>query len=79
MTYDQTADAAYVHFPDPRDDGHSALRYPCDPVNVDGMINLDFDERGRPIGIQVPAPRSKLPEYVLKSAERLDPEPPRSG
>ncbi|MEV5488099.1 DUF2283 domain-containing protein [Streptomyces bobili] len=79
ITYDKTADAAYVHFTDPRDEVHSARMYPCDPVDVDGMINLDFDERGRLIGIEVLAARSKLPEYVLESAERLDPEPPRSG
>lgn len=48
--------------------------YPCDPVDIDGMINLDFDEQGRPIGIEVFAASSKLPDYLLKSAERLDTE-----
>ena len=46
--------------------------YPCDPVDVDGMINLDFDEQGRLIGIEVLGARSKLPEYLLRTAERLD-------
>jgi uncharacterized protein YuzE len=48
--------------------------YPCDPVEVGGMINLDFDEQGRLIGIEVLAASSKLPKYLLESAERLDTE-----
>ncbi|MFF4741584.1 DUF2283 domain-containing protein [Streptomyces sp. NPDC001268] len=32
------------------------------------MINLDFDEQGRLIGIEVLAASSKLPEYLLESA-----------
>ncbi|MGW3094355.1 DUF2283 domain-containing protein [Streptomyces sp. NPDC001102] len=38
------------------------------------MINLDFDEQGRLIGIEVLAASSKLPAYMLQSAERLDTE-----
>lgn len=48
--------------------------YACDPVGVGGMINLDFDEQGRLIGIEVLAASSKLPAYLLQSAERLDTE-----
>ncbi|MGW0939782.1 DUF2283 domain-containing protein [Streptomyces sp. NPDC002666] len=43
-------------------------------LDVDGMLNLDFDEQGRLIGIEVLAASSKLPEYLLQSAERLDTE-----
>ncbi|MFE3408838.1 DUF2283 domain-containing protein [Streptomyces mirabilis] len=43
-------------------------------MDVDGMINLDFDEQGRLIGIGVLAASSKLPEYLLQSAERLNTE-----
>ncbi|MFJ9119074.1 hypothetical protein ACIRJO_26385 [Streptomyces sp. NPDC102394] len=39
---------------------------------MDGMINLDG--QGRLIGIEVLAASSKLPEYLLRSAERLDTE-----
>nr|WP_329170935.1 DUF2283 domain-containing protein [Streptomyces sp. NBC_01685] len=41
-------------------------------MDVDGMINLDFDEQGRLIGIEVLEASSKLPEYLLQSAKRLD-------
>jgi uncharacterized protein YuzE len=74
VTYDRTADAAYMYFTDPQVSVRSARTYPCDPIDVDGMINLDFDEQGRLIGIEVLAATSKLPEYVLQAAERLDSE-----
>ncbi|SOD91436.1 DUF2283 domain-containing protein [Streptomyces sp. Ag109_G2-15] len=74
VTYDKSVNAAYVYFTEPHVRVNSARMYPCDPVGVDGMINLDFDEQGRLIGIEVLAASSKLPEYLLQSAERLDTE-----
>ncbi|MGX1128005.1 uncharacterized protein YuzE [Streptomyces glaucescens] len=74
VTYDKTVNAAYVYFTDPKVRVKAAHTYPCDPVDVDGMINLDFDEQGCLIGIEVLAASSKLPEYLLQSAERLDAE-----
>ncbi|MFF9765227.1 DUF2283 domain-containing protein [Streptomyces sp. NPDC014636] len=73
VTYDKTANAAYVYFTDPQVHVKSAHMYPCDPVDA-GMINLDFDEQGRLIGIEVLEANSKLPKYLLQSAERLDTE-----
>lgn len=72
VTYDKTADAAYVYFTDPEVRRKVASMYPCDPVDVDGMINLDFDEDGRVVGIEILGARSKLPAYLLQRAERLD-------
>ncbi|GGW38459.1 hypothetical protein GCM10010503_13280 [Streptomyces lucensis JCM 4490] len=74
VTYDGTADAAYVYFTDPRTRARSAHMYACDPAGVDGMINLDFDAQGRLIGVEVLGAASKLPGYLLESAERLDAE-----
>ncbi len=74
VTYDKTVNAAYVYFTEPQDRVQSAHMYPCNPVDIGGMINLDFDEQGRLIGIEVLAASSKLPEYLLQSAERLDTE-----
>lgn len=74
VTYDKKANAAYVSVMDPQAHAKVAHMYPCDPVGVDGMINLDFDEQGRLIGIEVLDARSKLPTYLLDSAERLDTE-----
>ncbi|WP_411080557.1 DUF2283 domain-containing protein [Streptomyces sp. cmx-18-6] len=72
VTYDKTVDAAYVHFTEPQSRVKSARMYSCDPEDADATINLDFDEHGRLIGIEVLAASSKLPEYLLRSAERLD-------
>ena len=74
VTYDKTVDAAYVYLTDRQVRARSAHMYPCDPVEVGGMINLDFDGQRRLIGIEVLAASSKLPEYLLKSAEQLDAE-----
>lgn len=72
VTYDGEADAAYIYLVDPRTKPRSAHMYACDPVAVDGMINLDFDADGRLIGIEVLGAASKLPQHVLDMAERLD-------
>jgi uncharacterized protein YuzE len=76
VTYDQQANAAYIYFIDPlhatTTEPKSAYMYACDPIDVDGMINLDFDTEGRVIGIEVLGARQKLPQYLLDAAERLD-------
>ncbi|MFE0508678.1 DUF2283 domain-containing protein [Streptomyces sp. NPDC058964] len=74
VTYDKTANAAYVYLTAPQARTKAAHMYPCNPVKVGGMINLDFDEQGRLIGIEVLAASSKLPGYLLESAERPDAE-----
>ncbi|MER6786220.1 DUF2283 domain-containing protein [Streptomyces sp. NPDC000658] len=74
VAYDRTADAAYVHLVHAQTRARSAHMHPCDPVRADGMINLDLDEEGRLIGIEAPTADSKLPGYLLVSAERLDPD-----
>ncbi|MYQ82439.1 MULTISPECIES: DUF2283 domain-containing protein [unclassified Streptomyces] len=71
VTYDQQADAAYVYFTDSQTRQEVSRMYPCDPVEVEGMINLDFDTKGRLVGIEVLAASSKLPQRLLDAAERL--------
>lgn len=72
VTYDQKANAAYVYLADPQARPKVARMYACDPVEVGGMINLDFDADGRLVGIEVLAASSKLPQHLLDVAERLD-------
>ncbi|MEW2115292.1 DUF2283 domain-containing protein [Streptomyces sp. NPDC005474] len=72
VTYDRQANAAYISFAEPESRPAVARMYPCDPTEVGGMINLDFDEKGLLIGVEVLAARSKLPEYLLDAADRLD-------
>jgi uncharacterized protein YuzE len=72
VTYDQQANAAYISFVDPGVLPDVARMYPCDPEQIDGMINLDFSDDGRLVGVEVLAASSKLPQYLLDEAERLD-------
>ncbi|MFG2379195.1 DUF2283 domain-containing protein [Streptomyces sp. NPDC048504] len=72
VTYDPVVNAAYVYFMEPQVTVPSAHTYPCDPIDVDGMINLDFDAEGRVIGIEILAADTKLPRYMLDRAERLE-------
>ena len=64
ITYDRDADAAYIYLV-PITDGGVAQTYPCDPAEVNGMINLDFDREGRLLGIEVLDASRKLPQAVL--------------
>ncbi|MFD6274835.1 DUF2283 domain-containing protein [Streptomyces sp. NPDC060209] len=61
-------DAAYVYLTEPQARVKSARTYPCDPVDVDGMINLDFDEQGRLIGIEVLAASSTREPAPVRGA-----------
>ncbi len=71
VTYDQEADAAYVYFTDPGAYVRAERMHACDPVEVGGMINLDFDSHGLLIGIEILGASSKLPRYLLDEAERI--------
>ncbi|WP_410590113.1 DUF2283 domain-containing protein [Amycolatopsis sp. lyj-23] len=71
VTYDEVADAAYIRLLEPGIPLVAARTYACHPVRVDGMINLDLDEHGRLVGIEVLAARAKLPPAVLDAARRI--------
>jgi len=66
ITYDDTADAAYIYLADEIEPGAVAKTYCCDPQEVNGHINLDFDADGRLIGIEVLDASKRLPELVIK-------------
>lgn len=70
VTYDRRADAAniYLTYIPP---GGVAKTYTCDPIETDAMINLDFDDSGRLIGIEVLGARKTLPPDLLEEAELI--------
>ena len=74
VTYDQVANAAYIYFTDPGARVSVARMYACDPVEVGGMINLDFDSQGLLAGIEVLGASAKLPQYLLDMAEPIEVE-----
>lgn len=66
LTYDPEADAAYIYLADEIAAGGVARTYPCDPTEVGGMVNLDFDAEGRLIGIEVMDASRMLPSEALR-------------
>ena len=51
VTYDKSTDAAYIYLTDNIGAGGVAKTYCCDPLEVKGQINLDFDDEGRLEGL----------------------------
>jgi uncharacterized protein YuzE len=69
ITYDRSVNAAYIYFAPAIDQGRIEKTYTCNPVEVGGQINLDFDVAGRLLGIEVLDASQKLPEELLEAAE----------
>ena len=68
VTYDRSVDAAYIYLADDIGEGCVKKTYACDPDEVGGVINLDFDEDGRMVGVEVLGASHHLPKTILKSA-----------
>ena len=66
VDYSKNSDSAYIYLKDNIGDGEVKMTYPCDPLDVNGMINLDFDKDGKLIGIEVLDASKKLPKELLK-------------
>ncbi len=49
--------------------GEAASTYSCDPAEVDGLTNLDFDASGRLLGVEVLDASRKLAAELLSQAE----------
>jgi uncharacterized protein YuzE len=71
ITYDKSADAAYIYFIENPQPGWVKFTYPCNPSQIKGMINLDFDQDGRLGDIEILDASKKLPAELLKLAEQL--------
>jgi uncharacterized protein YuzE len=59
--YDATVDAAYIQLIDEIRSGEVKKTYPCDPSEVQGQINLNFDAGGRLVEIEVLNASIRLP------------------
>ncbi|MBU1036598.1 DUF2283 domain-containing protein [Patescibacteria group bacterium] len=73
IEYDKQADAAYIYLikEEERTAGWVKKTYPCDPSEVNGMINLDFDNNGCLGGIEVMDASKKLSQEILDQAETI--------
>jgi uncharacterized protein YuzE len=70
VTFDRSANAAYIYLT-PIAEGEPARQHVVDEPHARGMIVLDFDKKGRLIGIEVLDATKALPDEVLRTAERL--------
>ena len=68
VTFDRHANAAYIYLRD-IDPGGVAQTVHVD--EAPGMVNLDFDAKGRLIGIEVLPAARHLPIDLLDRAERI--------
>jgi uncharacterized protein YuzE len=73
VQFDRRANAAYLSLRHPLADGEAVVTHVCDPLprQVKGMVHLDFDARGRLVGIEVINATRVLPQVVLDQAERI--------
>lgn len=70
ISYDEAADGAYISLSGAVD-ATVASTYLCDPIEVSGMINLDFDEKRVLIGIEVMGASKRLPAELFRTAELI--------
>lgn len=70
IEYGKQSDSAYIYLKE-IGNGEVASTYPCDPLEVNGEINLDFDKENKLIGIEVLDASKKLPRELLESAKHV--------
>lgn len=68
LTYDPVVDAAYLQISEEFDSSRFGFTYACDPAQVGGQINLDFDLHGKLAGIEILQASRKLPSAVISAA-----------
>lgn len=69
ITYDKDVDAVYIYLTK-INSGEVVKIYPCDPLEVNGEINLDFNKNDQLIGIEILDASNKLPKNILDDAEK---------
>ena len=72
ITLDRITDAVYIQLASFLDDASVVKTYPCDPIEVNGQINLDFDAAGHLVGIEIMDASKRLPVELLREAEIVE-------
>lgn len=69
ITYDRIANAAKLYLLPEYYGRHVSYTYLCDPSEIHGMINLDFDEDGKLTGIEILGADKFLHKEILDMAD----------
>ena len=72
FTYDEEADAAYIYLKYKINPGEVKKTYTCNNVEIEGIINLDFDNKMKLIGIEILGAESKLPSVLLEKLKKSE-------
>jgi|APDOM4702015073_1054812.scaffolds.fasta_scaffold60449_2 uncharacterized protein YuzE len=65
IEYDPEANAAYIYLTAEIPAGSVSRTVCVDPREIGGMVNLDLDDEGRIIGLEVLDARQMLPRDIL--------------
>jgi len=71
VTFDPSADAAYIYLVEKGRGRSVASSQEFEPEDTGGTLILDFDRDGQLLGIEVLRARERLPAVVLEQADRL--------
>lgn len=65
IEYDSEANAAYIYLTEEISAGRVSRTVCVDPTEIGGMVNLDLDDEGRIIGLEVLDARQLLSPDIL--------------
>jgi uncharacterized protein YuzE len=69
VKFDRKYNLAYIYLSLKKEPVHT---YACDPIEVGGQINLDFNSSGHLVGIEVLDATKLLPPELLNSTDVVD-------
>lgn len=72
ITFHKDDNAAYIYLTDSEAETRYGFSYPCDPKDVKGILNLDFNDAGQLYGIEVLDASHKLPKTLLDMADTTE-------
>lgn len=73
VTLDRKVNAAYIYLADePTLGWRPGKTVPISVDQIPGMVNLDLDDEGRLMGIEILAAASLLPDKMLAAFDRTD-------
>lgn len=74
ITYSPRTDALYIYlYSNPFENIKQVDKtYPCDPMEVNGEIYLDFGQGGQLIGIEIQNASVKVLKELINVAEEID-------